>query len=98
MPAAQPRGLRAAGGSGLSTRRETMSAGVEAGGGTRAAGFDPAKPNTARVYDALLGGKDNYAADRELAGQIVALNPGLPGMVRDNRAFIIKAVTSAASD
>jgi hypothetical protein len=59
--------------------------------------FDTSKPNIARVYDALLGGKDNYAADRELAERIVALNPGLPGLVRDNRAFIIKAVTRAAS-
>ena len=59
--------------------------------------FDTSKPNIARVYDALLGGKDNYAADRELAERIVALNPGLPGLVRDNRVFIIKAVTRAAS-
>src|SRR6185437_3379737 len=59
---------------------------------------DTSRPNIARVYDFLLGGKDNYASDRELAGQIVALNPGLPGLVRDNRAFIIKAVTKAASD
>lgn len=50
--------------------------------------FDTSKPNIARVYDVLLGGKDNYAADRELARQIVALNPGLPGLVRDNRTFI----------
>jgi O-methyltransferase involved in polyketide biosynthesis len=61
-------------------------------------GIDVTKPNIARVYDALLSGKDNYAADRELAEQITALNPGLPGMVRDNRAFIIKAVTWAASE
>jgi len=59
--------------------------------------FDTSKPNIARVYDALLGGKDNYAADRELAERIVALNPGLPGLVRDNRVFITKAVTMAAS-
>lgn len=59
--------------------------------------FDTTKPNIARVYDALLGGKDNYAADRELAARIVALNPGLPGLVRDNRVFITKAVTMAAS-
>ncbi len=37
--------------------------------------FDTSKPNIARVYDALLGSKDNYSADRELAEQIVALNP-----------------------
>ena len=59
--------------------------------------FDTSKPNIARVYDALLGGKDNFTADRELAERIVALNPGLPGLVRDNRVFIIKAVTRAAS-
>jgi S-adenosyl methyltransferase len=59
--------------------------------------FDASKPNIARVYDALLGGKDNYAADREQAERIVALNPRLPGLVRDSRVFIIKAVTRAAS-
>ena len=62
-----------------------------------AAGFDTTKPNIARVYDALLNGKNNFAADRELAGRLVAFNPGLPGLVRDNRAFIVKAVTWAAS-
>jgi O-methyltransferase involved in polyketide biosynthesis len=61
------------------------------------AGIDATKPSIARVYDALLNGKDNYAADRELAERIITLNPGLPGLVRDNRAFIIKAVTWAAS-
>jgi len=61
------------------------------------AGFDTAKPSIARVYDALLGGKDNYAADRELAEQVIAINPGLPALVRENRAFIIKGVTRAAS-
>jgi O-methyltransferase involved in polyketide biosynthesis len=61
------------------------------------AGVDVTKPSIARVYDALLSGKDNYAADRELAERIITLNPGLPGLVRDNRAFIIKAVTWAAS-
>lgn len=30
--------------------------------------FDPAKPNIARVWDYWLGVKDNFAADRELAG------------------------------
>jgi len=61
------------------------------------AGIGTARPSIARVYDALLGGKDNFAADREQAERIVTLTPGLPGLVRDNRAFIIKAVTWAAS-
>ena len=80
-----------------------MSVGGDAAAGETAetmpvtVGFDTTKPNIARVYDALLGGKDNFAADRELAGRLVAFNPGLPGLVRDNRAFIVKAVTWAAS-
>jgi hypothetical protein len=80
-----------------------MSVGGDAGGqrgetvDSARVEFDTSKPNIARVYDVLLGGKDNYAADREQAERIVALNPGLPGLVRDNRAFIIKAVTRAAS-
>ena len=30
--------------------------------------FDTSQPTIARVYDALLGGKDNFAAEREGAG------------------------------
>jgi hypothetical protein len=29
-----------------------------------------------RICDYLLGGKDNYAADREAAEQAIAANPG----------------------
>jgi hypothetical protein len=31
------------------------------------ADFDPRAPSIARVYDYILGGKDNFAADREVA-------------------------------
>ncbi len=37
--------------------------------------FDPTKPNIARVYDYWLGGKDNFAADRELAEKMLAVHP-----------------------
>jgi hypothetical protein len=30
-------------------------------------GFDPKSPNVARVYDYGLGGRENFAADREAA-------------------------------
>jgi hypothetical protein len=33
--------------------------------------LDTTKPNIARVYDALLGGKDNFAADRVVAQQMI---------------------------
>lgn len=59
-------------------------------------GFDPSRPNIARVYDYWLGGKDNFAADRTLAQKMCEINPGIPAMIRDNRAFAVQAVTRAA--
>jgi hypothetical protein len=37
--------------------------------------FDPTKPNIARVWDYWLGGKDNFAADRDLAQKMLAVHP-----------------------
>ena len=50
-------------------------------------------PNPARIYDYLLGGKDNYPADREVAEQLVAVAPVTLEVVRDNRAFLRRAVS-----
>jgi hypothetical protein len=46
--------------------------------------FDPTKPNIARVWDYWLGGKDNFAADRELAEKMLAVHPPtarMPGRI-----------------
>lgn len=59
-------------------------------------GFDNRRPNIARVYDYWLGGKDNFAADRELAEMMTEVNPGIPGMARANRTFIAGVVRKAA--
>jgi O-methyltransferase involved in polyketide biosynthesis len=59
-------------------------------------GLDPSRPSIARVYDWWLGGEDNYAADREIAARMTEINPALPTMVRDNRAFVCAAVARAA--
>lgn len=59
-------------------------------------GIDTRVPNVARVYDSLLGGKDNFAADRAQAAKLTELDPSLPGLVVQNRAFINRVVTWAA--
>ncbi|HLJ98808.1 MAG TPA: SAM-dependent methyltransferase [Streptosporangiaceae bacterium] len=61
-------------------------------------GIDASRPNVARVYDYFLGGKDNFAADRELAERLLALDPGLRQWFRDNRAFVCAAVARAVSE
>jgi S-adenosyl methyltransferase len=55
-------------------------------------------PNPARIYDYLLGGKDNYPADREVADQVVAVAPVTLEVVRDNRAFLRRAVSFLAGE
>jgi hypothetical protein len=49
-------------------------------------------PNPARVYDYLLGGKDNFPADREVADQVLAIAPVAREVVEDNRAFLRRVV------
>ena len=56
------------------------------------AGIDTSVAHPARVYDAWLGGKDNYAADREAAELAAAANPDILLAVRANRAFLGRAV------
>ncbi len=60
------------------------------------AGSGSATPNMARVYDYWLGGKDHYAADRAEAERLLAIYPPLRDLVRENRAFVIQAVSWAA--
>ena len=46
----------------------------------------------ARVYDYLLGGKDNFAADRALGDAVVKAVPSAREMAQANRAFLGRAV------
>jgi len=61
-------------------------------------GIDITRPNVARVYDYLLGGKDNFAVDREAAKQLIVASPDMAGIVRDNRSFIGRAVRFLAEE
>jgi hypothetical protein len=53
---------------------------------------DPAQPAAARIYDYLLGGKDNCAVDRAAAEKVLAVAPDQRRLARANRAFAIRAV------
>ncbi|HEY6494839.1 MAG TPA: SAM-dependent methyltransferase [Trebonia sp.] len=58
--------------------------------------FDPNTPSIARVYDYALGGKDNYAADREVADRLLAMVPLIGEMAIENRQFLSRSATWAA--
>jgi len=62
-----------------------------------ACGFDPSKPNAARVYDYLLGGKDNFAVDRQAAEALIKALPDAAQAARANRAFLCAAVRHVAA-
>jgi hypothetical protein len=49
--------------------------------------------HVARVYDYFLGGKDNFAVDREAAEQAMRINPDIVSTARANRAFLIRATS-----
>ncbi|MFI0352678.1 SAM-dependent methyltransferase [Actinomadura sp. 9N407] len=55
-------------------------------------GADLTTPNTARIYDYLLGGKDNYDADRKVAEQLLKIIPESRMAARQNHLFIARAV------
>ena len=57
----------------------------------RTAGLDTSVAHPARVYDYWLGGKDNFAADREAAERVLAVTPGLRFRVRAHRVFLGRA-------
>ncbi len=61
-------------------------------------GLDFTTPNVARMYDYYLGGKDNFAADREAAEKVLALVPGLRRAVQENRRFLRRVVRFLAAE
>lgn len=54
--------------------------------------IDTSVANPARVYDYLLGGKDNYETDRALGDAMIRAIPSLREMARANRSFLGRAV------
>jgi S-adenosyl methyltransferase len=59
--------------------------------------LNPAVPNVARMYDYMLGGKENYASDRHAVGKLTEMAPQAPLNARQNRAFLGRAVRFVVS-
>src|ERR1700761_5051364 len=69
-----------------------------AAGRTGSLPFDTSVANQARIYDFLLGGKDNYAVDRVAAAEMLKAYPESELTARANRAFLGRAVRYLAAD
>ncbi|GAA0442824.1 SAM-dependent methyltransferase [Acrocarpospora corrugata] len=55
-------------------------------------GIDPTKPSVSRVYDFLLGGKDNFAIDRQIAQMVLKIAPDAPDAAFANRGFLQRVI------
>ena len=60
--------------------------------------IDTSVAHIARVYDYWLGGKDNFAADREAGDEAIEAYPQLVSSVRANRAFLARTVRFLAGE
>jgi hypothetical protein len=60
--------------------------------------FDISVANQARIYDYLLGGKDNYAADRAAVDAVLKVAPEMGFTARANRAFLGRVVRYLAAE
>jgi S-adenosyl methyltransferase len=60
--------------------------------------LNPTIPHSARVWNYWLGGKDNFAADRQVGDQVLQMLPSIVEQARADRAFLGRAVAYLAGD
>ena len=60
--------------------------------------LDTAVPQTARIWNYLLGGKDNFASDRAVGDQIIQALPQLAENARLSRAYLTRAARYLAGE
>ncbi|MFE4623604.1 SAM-dependent methyltransferase, partial [Streptomyces mirabilis] len=65
--------------------------------GFRTGEIDTSRPHPARIYDYLLGGKDNYEVDQQAGDQLASAAPEVRIGVKANRAFLQRAVRYVVS-
>lgn len=60
--------------------------------------IDASVAHSARFWDYLLGGKNNYPVDREVGEQVLARDPHLRENARADRGFLVRAVRHLAGE
>ena len=60
--------------------------------------IDTTVPQTARIWNYWLGGKDNFAVDRQVGDQIKEAFPQIVENARASRAFLVRAVTYVSTE
>ncbi|OHV29120.1 MULTISPECIES: SAM-dependent methyltransferase [Pseudofrankia] len=60
--------------------------------------IDVTRPSIARVYDAVIGGKDNFEVDRAIAAEALRIVPEIGDVGRYNRAILRRGVTFLARE
>ncbi|MCE7002748.1 SAM-dependent methyltransferase [Kibdelosporangium philippinense] len=54
--------------------------------------METTRASVTRVHNAMLGGTDNFAADRAVRDHLLTIDPGFPNAARDARAFLFRTV------
>jgi hypothetical protein len=65
---------------------------------TTATGIDTTVPHSARIWNYWLGGKDNFAVDREAGDAWAATFPGVRDIARASRGFLTRSIRYLADD
>ena len=60
--------------------------------------LDTTVSHSARIWNYWLGGKDNYAVDREAGDKVAAMLPSIVTQARADRAFLGRAITYLAGE
>ena len=82
----------------MSADQSLVPGGAGSSDGARSLPFDTSVAHQARMYDYVLGGKDNYAADRAAVEAWLKADPGVAASCRANRAFLGRAVRYLAGE
>jgi S-adenosyl methyltransferase len=60
--------------------------------------LDTTVPHSARIWNYWVGGKDNFAADREVGDKVLGVFPAIVDVARASRAFLVRSVSYLAGE